>query len=226
MTRFAGEKTRRRDFVRRQLVPMTDPAIIEINEGTVTLTKDWEAALEKARELGGENRANEEQIEKVKRQREAFNADIQPDEVPEIVVGDELHQPWPLHPDGCGCRECSERFGRVIGEHVEDCRCAKCYAAPKEADRGRVVRVDKDRRRPRRRLLQRPRPRPRRRAPSWLRLRAQKPTPAQEGPAAVVAIRPQANSPAEDWHSHPLDCECDNCLYPEPRYARPYPGSG
>ena len=69
------------------------------------------------------------------------------------------------------------------------------------------------------------RPQRRPRTPSWLRPRAQKPTPAQEAPA-MVAIHQEGNSPAEDWRSHRLDCECDHCLYPEPKYARPYPGSG
>ena len=60
---------------------------------------------------------------------------------------------------------------------------------------------------------------------SWLRARAQMPTPAQEA-AAMMAIHPEGNTPAADWRSHRLDCECDHCLYPEPKYARPYPGSG
>lgn len=37
---------------------------------------------------------------------------------------------------------------------------------------------------------------------------------------------PEANSPAEDWSSHRLDCECVHCLYPEPNFARPYRESG
>jgi hypothetical protein len=47
-----------------------------------------------------------------------------------------------------------------------------------------------------------------------------------EVPATVVPLRSEVKCPAEDWLSHPLDCECDQCLYPEPKYARPYPGSG
>jgi hypothetical protein len=42
-----------------------------------------------------------------------------------------------------------------------------------------------------------------------------------EVPATVVPLRSEVNCPAEDWLSHPLDCECDQCLYPEPKYARP-----
>jgi hypothetical protein len=38
-------------------------------------------------------------------------------------------------------------------------------------------------------------------------------------------LEPPAVS-ADDWRDHPLDCECPMCLYPEPKYARPYAGSG
>jgi len=47
-----------------------------------------------------------------------------------------------------------------------------------------------------------------------------------EVPAAVVPVHSEVNTLAEDWLSHPLDCECEYCLYPEPKYARPYRGSG
>jgi hypothetical protein len=48
--------------------------------------------------------------------------------------------------------------------------------------------------------------------------------PPRAEPAAVVPIRPAPV--AEDWRNHPLDCECSDCLYSEPKYARPYAGSG
>ena len=49
--------------------------------------------------------------------------------------------------------------------------------------------------------------------------RASAPPPVPEPP-------PEPESPPEDYRDHSLDCECDSCLYPEPRYARPYAGSG
>jgi hypothetical protein len=32
-------------------------------------------------------------------------------------------------------------------------------------------------------------------------------------------------TPATDWRGHGLRCECDVCLFPEPRYAQPYRGA-
>ena len=107
-----------------------------------------------------------------------------------------MREHWSLHPEECACPECSERFGRVMDEHVEDCRCAKCYTARKEAERETSV--------------------------VTLPTRRRDDAPLRETPAAVVPLRPEA----EDWRSHKLDCECPKCLYPEPKYARPYAGSG
>jgi len=36
---------------------------------------------------------------------------------------------------------------------------------------------------------------------------------------------PEPEPPPEDYRDHALSCECEACLYPEPRYARPYRGS-
>jgi hypothetical protein len=44
--------------------------------------------------------------------------------------------------------------------------------------------------------------------------------------AAAVLARERAPgpppTPSPDWRTHPLECECAGCLYPDPRYARPY----
>jgi hypothetical protein len=59
--------------------------------------------------------------------------------------------------------------------------------------------------------------------------------PVLEAAAGIVRQASPATAPpapvpdlalAEDWRSHPLDCECPECLYPEPKYARAYAGSG
>jgi len=82
MRRFAGKRTRKRDYVRRQLQPLTDPAIIEIAGEAVTITEDWREALENAREQGKEPEANKKQKDDIKRQRRAYRADIRPDKAP------------------------------------------------------------------------------------------------------------------------------------------------
>jgi hypothetical protein len=54
----------------------------------------------------------------------------------------------------------------------------------------------------------------------------------EKKPTATVAvdsenlIKPETESPpAEDWRSHPLDCECVDCMSPMPTYARAWSGS-
>jgi hypothetical protein len=45
---------------------------------------------------------------------------------------------------------------------------------------------------------------------------------AEREPAPVAVLR----EPTEDWRSHPLDCECDECLAPIPiKYARAWSGA-
>lgn len=72
MNRFAGPATRRRDFVARQLDPMTDPAIIEVRGDLVTLRDDWREALELHRTMGGEQEAARLQAAEHERQRRAY----------------------------------------------------------------------------------------------------------------------------------------------------------
>jgi hypothetical protein len=43
--------------------------------------------------------------------------------------------------------------------------------------------------------------------------------------AAAVLAREWAPKSPPDWRSHPLTCACSACLYPKPRYARPYQGA-
>jgi hypothetical protein len=58
------------------------------------------------------------------------------------------------------------------------------------------------------------------------------PEPERE-PAPVAVLRepenlkkPETESPpAEDWRSHPLDCECPDCAAPLPTYARAWSGA-
>ena len=178
---FGGKRTRAWDFKRRTLAPLEDPAVIVVEGDTVTLTDDWREALEKHREIGGEQEQARLQRERHARQREAYRtrherpADPEPAPAPPM---DDLRQPWPYHPEPCACRECTKRFGKVIGEHVEDCRCGECAQERREKSK----------------------------AATRARLRV------VDGGAA----------PPEPEPVHSLSCECAECAYPEPRYARPW----
>ena len=173
MAVFASPRGRPRDFVKRVLGPLVDAGIVEVGGGAVVLHRDWWDRLEQARLLADEHGAARRAEARVQRERDAYrNRDKkQPDPEPEMPTADDLRQPWPMHPEPCACRECKARFGRVVGEHAPDCRCASCFAR----SRGR-----------------------------------------------------SAPPPPPGWMEEPrgLDCECDDCIYPEPNYVRPCGGSG
>jgi len=128
MSKFAGEKARARDFVRRQLGPMMYPAVIKIDGDCVSVTENWRAALEDQRDLGREAEANDLQDKEVRRQRRAYHNDVEIDEVPDMVPIDDMSKPWSFHVEGCACEECTKRFGPVLDEHVEGCSCKWCRA--------------------------------------------------------------------------------------------------
>jgi hypothetical protein len=199
MEQFASTKARPRDFRRRTLAMLEEsPAVVLVEGDVVSLVHSWREALEGARFITDEQGDRERQAAKHARQWEAFRRrDEHPaDPEPEMPQTPDVRESWALHPEGCACPECSERFGRVIGECVDNCRCARCYTARKGAERDKPALA----------LL----PPPRRAT-----------APLREAPATVVPIRPEP----EDWRSHPLGCECSDCLCSEPTYARPYSGA-
>jgi Domain of unknown function (DUF3854) len=199
MEQFASPKARPRDFRRRTLAMLEEsPAVVLVEGDVVSLVHSWREALEGARFITDEQGDRERQAAKHASQWEAFRRrDEHPaDPEPEMPQTPDVRESWALHPEGCACPECSERFGRVIGECVDNCRCARCYTARKGAERDKPALA----------LLLPPR-----RATA----------PLREAPATVVPIRPEP----EDWRSHPLGCECSDCLCSEPTYARPYSGA-
>jgi hypothetical protein len=148
LERFGTEaqKKRPRDFRRRNLDMLAEvPAVVLIEGDVVSLTPRWHEALEHAREIACEEEAARLQAEKIARQRKAYRQRHQhkPEPVPEVPQVDDLREPWSRHTDGCACRECSKRFGRVVGEHPKGCKCGKCRQAHRAAveDRGGRRRV-------------------------------------------------------------------------------------
>ena len=132
MQRFASPSTRKTDFRRRVLGLLLDTGII-VSDGADTYApnEEWRTALENVRMLTNEDEAARLQKERHQRQRKAYRERniIKPEPVPEPPQVDDMRQDWQHHPDGCACRECSQRFGRVIGEHVRGCRCKECHHA-------------------------------------------------------------------------------------------------
>jgi Domain of unknown function (DUF3854) len=135
MVRFAGKRTRPRDFRRRTLRMLTEaPAIIVIEGDVVSLGGRWRESLEHAREIAGEQEAARLQAQKYARQREAFRRrdEVEADPEPEMHPIDDMRRPWPTHPPSCACRECVKRFRQPEGEHPAECCCAKCFTVRKE----------------------------------------------------------------------------------------------
>jgi hypothetical protein len=144
MARFAGKRTRPRDFKRRTLAMLTEaPAVIVIEGDVVSLGGKWRESIEHAREIAGEQEAARLQAQRYARQREAFKRrdEIQADPEPEMRPIPDLRRPWPTHATGCACPECVERFGAPEGEHPEECCCAACFTARKEQARAAGRRV-------------------------------------------------------------------------------------
>jgi hypothetical protein len=143
MARFAGKRTRPRDFKRRTLAMLTEaPAIVVIEGDVVSLGGRWRESLEHARELSGEidhevngllvKGTDTLKREKHARQREAFRRrdEVQAEPVPDMRPIDDMRTPWPAHPIRCACRACVTRFGEPEG-HDPDCKCRKCFTARK-----------------------------------------------------------------------------------------------
>ncbi len=76
--RFAGKTTRRRDFEKRTLGPLSGldggPAILVIEGDTVRLVDGWREALENARQAGQEQEATERQLVNYELKKIAFRA--------------------------------------------------------------------------------------------------------------------------------------------------------
>ncbi len=78
MERFAGKTTRRRDFLKRTLGPLSGldggPTILVIDGDAVRLVDGWREALENARLTGQEQEATERQLVNYELKRAAFRA--------------------------------------------------------------------------------------------------------------------------------------------------------
>ena len=135
MARFAGPRTRPRDFKRRTLAMLTEaPAIIVIEGDVVSLGGKWRESLEHARELGGEREAARLLADRYEREREAFRRrdETAPDLVPDMRPIPDMRTAWPAHPESCACPSCVKRFGEREGDHVARCCCADCFDTIKE----------------------------------------------------------------------------------------------
>jgi DNA-binding transcriptional ArsR family regulator len=195
-----SEKKRPWDFRRRTLGPLVDAGIITVEAEAVRLTEQWREALQDARELTEEIRDARLQAQMHRRASAAYRAREAnaADTVPAMTPIPDMRSPWPAHPDGCACPSCEEKYGRVIGEHVEGCCCATCFTTRKVENGGRVV--------------------------ALLRRTSSPGDKPAAAPLASVAVLHEATAEdsLDDWRSHPLECECHTCMSPITSYATPW----
>jgi hypothetical protein len=260
MPRFASERTRQRDFVRRVLRPLTgqrfdkDPVTGEVTEvnigpplaelerdpdGTLMFCprSEWLEALEEHRKQTDEIEDSRRQAKRYADQRKNYRErkDVPteptpklagPETVREIVSAAEKRDhaarveeqrrkvgttPETFLADaiqdasGFGWRELRALW-MAKGGKPEDLRRAvkHPYRFRREHDKG----------------------------PLYVE-RAGAARELEREPAPVAVLRetenlrkPETESPPGDWRSHPLDCECHECLSPMPtRYARAWSGA-
>jgi hypothetical protein len=261
MPRFATERTRQRDFVRRVLRPLTGRRLdknlvtgefVEVDigpplaklerdpDGTLMFCprSDWLEALEEHRKRTDEIEDSRRQAKKYADQRKNYRErrDAPTDPTPELAGPEKVRAiveaaekrdqaarveeqrrkvgttPETFLADalegnsGFGWREL-RAIWIAKGGKAEDLRRAVKgpYRFQREYDGG----------------------------PLYVERTWAAPEPERE-PAPVAVLRetenlrkPETESPqAEDWRSHPLDCECHECLSPMPmRYARAWSGA-
>jgi ribosomal protein S19E (S16A) len=197
----ALHRKRPRDIRRRNLPMLEEAGIVTVEEDLVKLAPAWLEALDNARELGGEQEAEELDRKRYVRQRKVYHAGrtIEPDPAPTEQEMQEFRASAPHRRR----RAIEQALARLFAESPE-CRarsvgqitCRLLFYLDESFPRGGPDGAPKD---------------------------AEIEAILDGGEVVEDASEPDP-PPAEECESHPLDCECDDCLIPEPRYARPYTG--
>jgi hypothetical protein len=262
MPRFATERTRQRDFVRRVLRPLTGRRLdkdlvtgefVEVDigpplaklerdpDGTLMFCprSDWLEALEEHRKRTDEIEDSRRQEKKYANQRKNYRErkDAPTDSTPELAGPErvrEIVEAAEKRDQAARVEEQRRKVGTtpevfladalqdVSGFGWRELRALWMAKGGKPEDLRRAV---KGPHRFRREYDG---------GPLYVeRVGASEATEPTREPAPVAVLRetenlkkPETESPAEDWRSHPLDCECHECLSPMPtRYARAWSGA-
>jgi primase/DNA polymerase family protein len=192
----AMRKARPRDLRRRTLPMLEEAGIIAIDGETVTLVDNWLVRLEEVRVRDGEVERERLDVERHKRQREAFRNRHQ--------VKPTRH--WTNNPQADGAIEDLRRADEPEPEKPQP------YKEPSRAPVDDVVaqthKVDE--------LVRHGMKR---------RFALEEVLGGVELGRVARKAQQGAVEAQSDWRKHPLSCECEDCLYPEPRYARSYQGA-
>jgi hypothetical protein len=194
---------RARDLRRRTLPMLEEAGIVSVEGDVVSLAPDWLERLEQVREVGGEIEVDETARRRLAIKRRAYHnrhkhpADRAPTHE-EIAALEDARNAWRMRL----ALEALRAPGSGPAKNLELFMNSELHNV--EYLVRSILRFHK--------------------APTEMleRWRA----PVLEAAAVVVSeISPTDEViPPEPAPRHRLDCECEACLYPEPRYARPYRG--
>jgi hypothetical protein len=212
--------------VKRRVLPMLEAAMVieTVEDGVVTLTPDWSERLGRAREVGGEFEADDLAEARRTRKSRAYRDRDKP----------LCSKP---SPEGLAAlRRGKEKRAQNLAAHEEhEAKAAAARAAEFERVRGKALEAFRARSSGARinlalavggelqdvealakSVLAYHRVPVARWDRVWKRVR--EPVLAA---AAIIAreAKPAPGEPVEDWRSHPLSCECQDCSASDPKYA-------
>jgi hypothetical protein len=227
------------------------PPIIEIDGHIVRLTPKWRENLESVRTLGEEQEDAKLQAEKIARERERFHnpqkAGPEADPTPKMPERDEVRHilraaaerdeasriEWQRNKVGATAEvfvhDVLDKLGKIRmdllnevwkdeggnpGDVVLAVKSLRCGLMPLPEYNNELFVYPPEAPKPE------PKPSQVARLKPFQRSRRSD-TPRVRGGGQVVQLPRR-----DDWRTHSLDCDCDACMYPEPKYARPYAGSG
>jgi NrS-1 polymerase HBD domain len=192
----ALRRSRPRDLRRRVLPMLVEAGIVEVEGDLVRLADDWEEALERERARKGEIRVERFYRTRYRQQREAFRNRHKVKPTPH----------WTNNPEADGA---IEHLRRPDEPEPEKPAPQKEQPRREEEEAAQAREVEQLVRQGMKRKFALEE------VCGYLGSGLRREPPPERKPVAAGHAR----------RKHQLGCECSDCLYPEPRYARPYRGA-
>ena len=238
LEKFGSKTDRRGRFFKTWVEPMIDDGVLADDTGSVEASPDWLVALERVQERTDEQLDNRLQDERYAKQREAFRKakDLPTDPTPELAGPErvaEIVARAEQREHAARVEEQRSKVGMTPEVFLSDTLQGTSGFGWRELRALWIAKGGKPEHL--RRSVKTPY-RFRREGgdgPLYVVRTGATPEPVRE-PSPVAVLRQTRNpsipdaetSLADDWHSHPLDCECDECLSPLPtRYVTSWSGA-
>jgi hypothetical protein len=244
LDKYGSELTRPRAFRRRYLKEMLDDGVCVRDGSRILPAADWPAALERVRARTNEDEDNRRQSEKYAERRRNYRERLAGEKRGEIVESEptpelagpekvrEIVEAAAKQDHAARVEEQRRKVGMTPEVFLADAlrdvsgfgwRELRALWAAKGGKPEHLRRAVKDPYRFRREHND---------GPLYVERIGAEPEPERE-PALVAVLRepenlrkPETESPpAEDWRSHPLECECADCSAGAPTYVRAWSGA-